>query len=131
LNLRRLTLNELARYPIITYGREFAAHAQIARAFEEADLTPTMALNTSDTDTIKTYALCGLGVAIVAHTSFEPQRDQGLRVIDAAHLFPSSVVSLGVNREHALSAHALRLAALLEPGLRQRLAPRRSCEIDR
>jgi LysR family cys regulon transcriptional activator len=124
LKLRRVTLRELARYPLITYGREFAAHAQIVRAFEDAGLTPTMALNTSDTDTIKTYAQCGLGVAIVAHTAFEPQRDQGLRAIKARHLFPSSVVSLGVNRDRALSAHALRLAALLEPGLRQRLALR-------
>ena len=84
-----------------------------------------MALNTGDTDTIKTYALCGLGVAIVAHTAYESQKDKGLVAIDARHLFPSSIVCLGVNIERPLSALALRLAALLEPGLRKSLGPLR------
>jgi LysR family cys regulon transcriptional activator len=117
LKRRKLSLSDLSSYPLITYGSEFAAHAQISKAFKDAGLKPTMALNTSDTDTIKTYALCGLGVAIVAHTAFEPQQDHGLRAIDARHLFPSIVVSLGVNRERSLSAHALRLARLLAPGV--------------
>lgn len=117
LALRRVTLEEIARYSIITYGREFGAHAQIAKAFEDAGLTPVMALNTSDTDTIKTYAACGLGVAIVADSAFEPERDVGLRAIDAGHLFPPSVVSLGVNTERQLSVHGHALAGFLSPKL--------------
>jgi LysR family cys regulon transcriptional activator len=121
LKIRKLSLQELSNYPLITYGREFAAHAHISEAFKNVGLKPSMALNTGDTDTIKTYALCGLGVAIVAHTAYESQKDKGLVAIDARHLFPSSIVCLGVNIERPLSALALRLAALLEPGLRKSL----------
>lgn len=117
LKARRLTLEQIARYPIITYGREFGAHAQIVKAFEDSALTPAMALNTSDTDTIKTYAACGLGVAILADSAFEPRRDVGLRAIDASHLFPSSVVSLGVNRERPINQHGCTLAQFLSPAL--------------
>ncbi len=119
--MRRLTLQDLALFPLITYGREFAAHAHIVDAFENAGLKPSMALNTGDTDTIKTYAMSGLGVAIVAHTAYEAKRDKGLTAIDARHLFPSSVVCLGVNNDRPLDAHGLRLATLLGPNLRELL----------
>jgi LysR family cys regulon transcriptional activator len=121
IKMRRLTLQDLVLFPLITYGREFAAHAHIVDAFENAALKPLMALNTGDTDTIKTYAMSGLGVAIVAHTAYEAKKDKGLVPIDARHLFPSSVVCLGVNCDRPLDAHGLRLATLLGPNLRELL----------
>jgi LysR family transcriptional regulator, cys regulon transcriptional activator len=126
LAVRRLTLEKIASFPIITYGREFGAHAQIVKAFEDEGLTPVMALNTSDTDTIKTYAACGLGVAILADSAFEPTRDLGLRAIDASHLFPPSIVSLGINRERQPNVHGLALAEFLSPRLRKALETART-----
>jgi len=121
LRRRKPSLADLAAYPIITYSPEYAAYAQIMKTFESRGLFPTIALGTSDTDTIKTYAMCGLGIAILADSAFEPQRDDGLRAIDVRHLFPSSPITVGLNRERPLSPHASRLMELLELDL----APRR------
>jgi len=111
-----LTLRSIAAYPIITYSPEFAAYSQIMAAFEASGLKPTIALSTGDTDTIKTYAMCGLGVAIVADSAFEPQRDQGLCAIDAGHLFPSTNIMLGMSKEREPTFHALKLIELLNAG---------------
>ena len=32
---RKLTLEDIARFPIVTYDRDFPAHARIARVFEK------------------------------------------------------------------------------------------------
>ncbi|GAA4331595.1 hypothetical protein GCM10023144_20420 [Pigmentiphaga soli] len=111
------SLQDLAAYPIITYGPEYGAYAQIMKIFEAASLTPTIALSTSDTDTIKTYASCGLGIAILADSAFEPERDEGLRALDVRHLFPSSTVFVGLSRERPLTPHVARLAQLLRVDL--------------
>ena len=115
LKVRRPTLRDLAEYPIITYGAEYAAYAQIMQAFDAQGLKPTVAMSAGDTDTIKTYAMCQLGVAIVADSAFDPRRDQGLRAIDARHLFPSSAITIGMNNERPPNVHALSLVELLAP----------------
>jgi LysR family cys regulon transcriptional activator len=123
LKRKRPTLRDLAEYPIITYGPEYAAYTQIMNAFEAQALRPTVALSTGDTDTIKTYARCRLGVAIVADSAFEPRQDAGLRAIDARHLFPSSAITIGLNNERPLNVHALSLVGLLAPRLKAVLIP--------
>jgi len=120
LDIEKPTLTDLALYPIITYGPEYAAYAQIMKVFDLGGLQPTIALSTSDTDTIKTYAICGLGVAIVAESAFEPQKDDGLRAISARHLFPSTTIAVGLSMDKPLSAHASSLLTLLEAGLTAR-----------
>ncbi len=121
LKTRRPALRDIADWPIITYDREFAAHEQIMRTFEAARLKPVIALRTSDTDVMKTYALCGLGVAIVADSAFDPKLDKRLRAIDARHLFPSTTVHIGLRRHSPMSAHALRFIELVAPELGKKL----------
>ncbi len=121
LKLAKPTLRDIARWPIITYDREFAAHSQIMRAFDTARVAPNIALRTSDTDVMKTYALCGLGVAIVADSAFDRKLDKGLCAIDARHLFPSTEVHIGFRRDSPLGAHALRFIELVSPPLGRKL----------
>jgi len=116
--IRGPTLRDLTRYPIITYDSEYSAYTQIMQSFEAAGLAPNLALSTSDTDTMKTYTLCGLGIAIMADSAFEPKRDEGLCAIDARHLFPSSVINIGINKERPLNQHALRFLEMLDPSCR-------------
>ncbi len=124
LEVRTPSLADLARYPIITYDSEYTAYTQIMQSFAAAGLVPNIALSTSDADTMKTYALCGLGIAIMADSAFEPAHDQGLHAIDARHLFPSSAINIGINRERPLDRHALRFLEMLDPaGARRRKSP--------
>ena len=85
-----ITLQDIARYPIITYDFAFTGRSKINKAFANLDLNPTVALTAIDTDVIKTYVTLGLGIGIIATMAFEPERDTALRIIDASHLFESS-----------------------------------------
>lgn len=94
----QLTLEELAAHPIITYDFAYTGRATMDRAFDSRGLTPDVVLTAIDADVIKTYVELGLGVGIIAHMAFDPERDTNLRAVDASHLFEPSVTRLGVRR---------------------------------
>lgn len=114
---KHLSLEALADYPIITYDDEFIGYSKVQRAFAARGLAPNLVLNAIDTDVIKAYVELDLGVAIVAKMAFDPQRDRGLRAIDAAHLFESNTVYLGFRRNSYLRRYALDFIEMLVPAL--------------
>ncbi len=61
LKARPLTLEAIARYPIVTYDFAFTGRSQINKAFAARDLTPNVVLTAIDADVIKTYVALGLG----------------------------------------------------------------------
>jgi LysR family cys regulon transcriptional activator len=93
-----LTLESLARHPLITYDNGFTGRTRIDEAFAARGLVPHIALAAMDADVIKTYAQLGMGVGIVAGIAFEAERDTQLRAIDAGHLFGVNVTKLAVKR---------------------------------
>jgi LysR family cys regulon transcriptional activator len=95
---RKLTLQDIARFPIVTYDRDFPAHARIARVFERHGVHITIALSGTDAETVKTYVMAGLGVGIVSHTAFNPRYDAGLHALDVRHLFSSPTAFVGLRR---------------------------------
>ena len=117
LSASKVCLEEVARYPIITYSPEYAAHTQIMSAFEAFGLQPSVCLSAGDTDTIKTYVKFGMGVGIVASIAFDPELDSDLRAMDANTLFPPARIFLGTNINSTLSTHSQRLVQLIEDNL--------------
>jgi LysR family transcriptional regulator, cys regulon transcriptional activator len=115
---RRLTLEDVARHPVITYDHESEAWGDILDAFERRGLQANVVLSAVDADIMKTYVRSGLGVGIVAHIAYEAARDGDLRALDAGHLFPTTTVHLGVRRGDPLGRHALHLVGLFAPELR-------------
>ena len=93
-----LSLNELARWPLITYDTAFTGRSRINRAFERIGAQPNIALTALDADVIKTYVGLGLGLGIISGLAFDPQRDAGLVAVDAAHLFESNTTRLALRR---------------------------------
>ncbi len=91
-----LSLEAIARYPIVTYDTAFAGRSRINRAFERKGLSPRVVLTAIDSDVIKTYVELGLGIGIVACMAFDPRRDRGLRMLDAGHLFETSTTRIGL-----------------------------------
>lgn len=117
---KRLTLEALAEYPIITYDDEFIGRSKVYRAFEARGLAPNLVLSAIDSDVIKAYVELGLGIAIVAKMAFDPRRDRNLRAIDAAYLFESNTVYLGFRRNNYLRHHALDFIEMLVPHLNRK-----------
>src|SRR4051794_17294904 len=93
-----LTLERLARFPVITYGAGYTGRLHIDEAFGAAGIAFDLVLTAMDADVIKTYVELGLGVGIVASIAFDAERDRNLRAIDAGHLFAVNLTRLAIRR---------------------------------
>lgn len=115
LRVKSLTLEAVARYPIITYDQGFSARWVLDRAFSERGLEPDVVLSAIDADVSKTYVEMGLGIAILATIAFDAARDKGLRSIDARHLFPASTLRVAVRRHGYLRPYMLEFIRMFAP----------------
>ncbi len=113
----KLTLEELAAYPLITYDFAFTGRSKINQAFERHGLVPNVVLTALDSDVIKTYVELGMGVGIIASMAFNPARDQGLRALDVSHLFENSTTRIGIRRGTFLRRYTFDFIALFAPHL--------------
>jgi LysR family transcriptional regulator, cys regulon transcriptional activator len=115
-----LTLEALAKFPLITYDFAFTGRSKINQAFEARGLTPNVVLTALDSDVIKTYVELGLGVGILAAMAFEPARDVNLRVVNADHLFKSSLTRIGIRRGSYMRKYVYDFIELFSPQLNKK-----------
>lgn len=121
---KSLTLEAVAKFPIITYDFAFSGRSLINKAFEAKGLEPNVILEALDADVIKTYVELGLGVGIMAEMAYDPERDRNLRSISAAHLFESSTTRLGIKRGAYLRRYAYDFIELFAPQLPRAIVER-------
>jgi hypothetical protein len=88
----------MAEHPVITYHEGFTGRARIDETFAKAGLTPDIVMSALDADVIKAYVELGLGVGIVASMAYDPNRDQGLRMLASSHLFEENVTRIAVRK---------------------------------
>lgn len=119
LKLKKLTLEVISQYPIITYDFAFTGRSKINQAFENAGLTPNVVLTAIDSDIIKTYVELKLGIGILAKMAFDPTRDKHLRSIDASHLFEPSTTRIGISRNNYLRGYIFDFIEMFSPHLNQ------------
>ncbi len=102
-----ITLERLARYPIITYDVGLTGRWSIDAAFKRAGLRPEIVITAMDADIIKTYVELGLGVGILASIAMDEEQATGhLRAIDARNLFSINTTSVAVRRGGLLRGFA-------------------------
>jgi LysR family cys regulon transcriptional activator len=114
---KHVTLEAVARYPLITYDFAFTRDSPIKRAFDARGLKPQVSLTAVDADVIKTYVELGLGVGILARMAVDPARDSGLHVIDASHLFDASTTRIGLRRNVYLRGYVYDFIEMFAPHL--------------
>jgi LysR family cys regulon transcriptional activator len=112
-----LTLEKIARYPVVTYDFSFAGGSMVNRVFAEHGLTLNVALTAIDSDVIKTYVELGLGVGLLAQMAYNPERDRNLEMLDASHLFPPSTTRLGIRRDAYLRGYQYAFISTIAPHL--------------
>ncbi|MEI7970674.1 MAG: HTH-type transcriptional regulator CysB [Betaproteobacteria bacterium] len=117
LAMKRLSLEALAKHPIITYDFAFTGRSTMQRAFEDRGLSADIVLTAIDADVIKTYVELGLGVGIIAQMAFDPKRDRQLRAIDASHLFEPNTTRIGIRRGTYLRGFAYDFIEMFAPHL--------------
>jgi len=112
-----LSLERLARYPLITYDAGLTGRTRIDLAFAGAGVQPDIALAAMDADVIKTYVALGMGIGIVAGMAFEAERDTNLRAADAGALFGVNSTRLALRRGSYLRRYVFAFIESFAPTL--------------
>ncbi|MDR0780858.1 MAG: HTH-type transcriptional regulator CysB [Pseudomonadales bacterium] len=115
--MQRLSLQDLARFPIVTYVPGYTGRAKLDQAFNYAGLTPRVVFTAADADVIKTYVRLGLGIGIIASLAVEPERDHDLVALAASHLFEWSTTSIGFRQSAYLRTYMYDFIAMFAPHL--------------
>ncbi|ADL55930.1 CysB family HTH-type transcriptional regulator [Gallionella capsiferriformans] len=115
--VKPLTLQALAEYPIVTYHEGLTGRAKIDQAFLDAGVTPDISMSALDSDVIKTYVELGLGIGIIASMAFNPAKDSDLRLLQCEHLFGVNTTYIALRRGHYLRSFAYRFIELCSPKL--------------
>jgi LysR family cys regulon transcriptional activator len=117
----RLTLEDIAAEPLITYHPSFTGRTRIDHAFAAKKLSPRIALEAIDSDVIKTYVRFGMGVGIVAEMAVREGLDPDLVVRPAGQLFGKNLARVAFKRGVYLRNFVLKFAELLSDRLDQKL----------
>jgi LysR family cys regulon transcriptional activator len=117
----RLTLEDLAAEPLITYHPSFTGRTRIDKAFAAKHLTPRIALEAIDSDVIKTYVQLGLGIGIVAEMAVRDGLSDDLVVRPGAQLFGKNTARIAFKRSAYLRNFVYDFATLLSDRLDKNL----------
>ena len=113
----RVTLEDIATEPIITYHSSFTGRSRIDQAFAARKLTPRIALEAIDSDVIKTYVRLGLGIGIVAEMAVRDDTNADLVVRPLGHLLGQNVARVAFKRSAYLRNFVYKFAELLSDRL--------------
>jgi LysR family cys regulon transcriptional activator len=111
----KLSLQDLAKHPLVTYVFSFGGQSSLKRAFADVGLEPDVVFTARDADVIKTYVRMGLGVGIVASMAEECDDHKDLTPIDASGLFPRSTTWIGFRKDAVLRRYMLDFIRLFAP----------------
>ncbi|MGL4939083.1 HTH-type transcriptional regulator CysB [Shewanella sp.] len=100
-----ISIEDLARFPLVTYVFGFDRASEIEKAFNRADLEPRVVFSATSADVLKTYVRLGLGVGVIATMAIDPVIDKNLVTIDASHLFAHSTTKIGFRKGSFLRSY--------------------------
>lgn len=124
---RKITLQDLAEYPLVTYVFSFGGQSSLKRAFENEGLEPDVVFTARDADVIKTYVRMGLGVGIVASMAADCSDKKDLTVIEAEGMFPRSTTWIGYRKDAVLRRYMIEFLQLFA----SHLSPQQLTELRR
>ncbi|RRD58466.1 CysB family HTH-type transcriptional regulator [Comamonadaceae bacterium OH2545_COT-014] len=116
----RITLEDIAAEPLITYHPSFTGRTRIDQAFAQRQLAPRVVLEAIDSDVIQTYVRLGLGVGIVAEMAVQGSAaasSADLLTRPLGHLLGSNVARIALKRGAYLRQFVYHFAELLSERL--------------
>jgi LysR family transcriptional regulator, cys regulon transcriptional activator len=121
----RISLEQLAGEPLVSYHPSFTGRTRIDKAFASRHLTPNIVLEAIDSDVIKTYVRLGMGVGIVAEMAMrEEPAGSDLVARPLGSLLGSNVTRVAFKRGAYLRNYVYSFAELLSERLPRKLIER-------
>lgn len=119
-----ITIEDIAKYSLVTYVFGFTGRSELDNAFNEAGVTPKIAFTATDADVIKTYVRLGVGIGVIATMAMDNKIDSDLVTIDASHLFKASMTKIGFRRGTFLRSYMFDFIERFAPHLNRDLVTR-------
>ncbi|HCH68900.1 MAG TPA: HTH-type transcriptional regulator CysB [Colwellia sp.] len=114
---QEITIQDIAKYSLVTYVFGFTGRSELDAAFEKAGVEPKIAFTATDADVIKTYVRLGVGIGVIASMAIDPKIDSDLITIDASHLFKASTTKIGFRRGSFLRGYMFDFIERFAPHL--------------
>ncbi|MFK7888982.1 MAG: LysR substrate-binding domain-containing protein [Gammaproteobacteria bacterium] len=114
-----LSVQELARHPLVTYVFAASGESSFKRAFATNGLEANVVFTARDADVIKTYVGVGMGVGVLAPMAYEC--DDDLVPLDVDDAFGVLTTWLGFRRDAVIKGYMAEFATLFAPHLTARL----------
>jgi len=121
---RDITIQDIAKYSLVTYVFGFTGRSELDKAFTDAGCEPKIAFTATDADVIKTYVRMGVGIGVIASMALDPKVDGDLVAIDASHLFKRSTTKIGFRRGTFLRGYMFDFIERFAPHLNRDLVTR-------
>jgi DNA-binding transcriptional LysR family regulator len=122
LKLGKVTMEQIARWPLITYDNSYTSGSVVQREFQRRGITPWVVMRAMDASIIKAYVAAGVGVAVLQEMAFNAAVDKDLRSVPVGHLFPSSIAMISVRKDHLLKRFAFDFIGMVAPDSARSLA---------
>ena len=120
----RITLEDIAAEPLVTYHPSFTGRTKIDTAFAQKKLQPHIVLEAIDSDVIKTYVRLGLGIGVLAEMAMREEpgnNNTDLVTRPLGHLFGTNLARVAFKRGAYLRNFVYRFAELLSDRLDRNL----------
>jgi LysR family cys regulon transcriptional activator len=116
--VERITLEDLAVQPLVTYHPSFSGRTRVDQAFAARKLKANLVLEAIDADVIKTYVRLGLGVGIVSEIAVRDDPPGGDLVWrPVGHLFGQNTTRVAFKRGAYLRSFVYTFAEMLSERL--------------
>jgi LysR family cys regulon transcriptional activator len=123
--VERISLEDLARQPLVSYHPSYSGRSRLDQAFAARDLKPNIVLEAIDADVIKTYVRLGLGIGILAEIAIRDDPPGGdLIARPVGHLFGQNVTRVAFKRSAYLRNFVYAFAEMLSDRLSRALIAR-------
>ncbi|MDN3651557.1 HTH-type transcriptional regulator CysB [Thalassotalea ponticola] len=119
--VKKLTIEDVAAHPLVTYVFGFTGRSVLDKAFNDANLEPKIVFTATDADVIKTYVRLGVGIGVVATMAVDSEQDSDLVVLDASHLFEPSTTKIGFRRGTFLRGYMFDFIERFAPHLNKNI----------
>jgi LysR family cys regulon transcriptional activator len=117
LEVKKLTLEAIAKFPIISYDARYSGRWRVMNAFKKANLEPKVILSAIDADVCKTYIELGLGIGVLTTITYDKMRDSALGARDASHIFDPSTIFVALRANTYLRGYMLDFIRAVAPQL--------------
>jgi len=117
LKIRKPTLEDLAKYPIVAYNERAQSGVLVRTLFETRQIKPHIAVHAVDSNVVLAYVAAGIGIAVLQKQIFEQEKHRPIRAIDASHLFPPAMTKISLRRDAYLRGFMYQFISMVSPRL--------------